>query len=266
MRYRLCLNRLPSSLIPSKLLGNTENTMPAHRSSLLSPFSSSSETSQRSALTGSPNVSFLNYIKLFNNNDSFSALQVALFERQDLAVKTSKMKHLAPLVEWLQDEANRQQEHMEEIFNGMEAVGLHRLLKKHFVRDNRVIQTRRGVEFNLPCSYKKKYSLYHWHSTLVPPSLLSKYASSSSDSLPTGAYKTISRYPLDGGFIHHYVQPAAPEPSISTVIPKKEPLATIQAKRSMPKIMMDWINYQGGIGSRFNPIIIEDDWFDASMV
>ena len=50
---------------------------------------------------------------------------MALFERQDLIVKTSEIKHLAPLVERLQDEANRQQEHMEEIFNGMEAVGLH---------------------------------------------------------------------------------------------------------------------------------------------
>ena len=104
--------------------------MPAHRSSSLSPFSSSSDTSKQLALTGSPNISFLDNIKLFNDNDSFSALQVALFERQDLIVKTSEMKHLAPLVKRLQDEANRQQEHIEEIFNGMEAAGLHRLLKK----------------------------------------------------------------------------------------------------------------------------------------
>ena len=40
----------------------------------------------------------------------------------------------------------------------------------------------------------------------------------------------ISRYPLDGGFIHHYVRPANPEPSTSTIIPKQEPIATIQAK------------------------------------
>ena len=240
--------------------------MPAYRSSSLSPFSSSSDTSQWPALIGSLNVSFLDYIKLFNNNNSFSALQVALFEWQDLIVKTSEMKHLAPLVEWLQDEANRQQEHMEEIFNGMEAVGLHRVLKKHFIRDNGVIWTRWGVEFNLPWSYKKKYLLHCRCSTLVPPSLLSKYVSSSSDSLLTGDYQTISRYPLDGGFIHHYIWPAAPEPSTLIVIPKKEPLATIQAKRSMPKITIDWINYQGGVGSCFNPIIIEDDWFSASMV
>ena len=240
--------------------------MPAYRSSSLSPFSSSSDTSQRPALIGSLNVSFLDSIKLFNNDNSFSVLQVALFKRQDLIAKTSEMKHLAPLVKQLQDEANQQQEHMEEIFNCMEAAGLHRVLKKHFVRDNGVVWTRWGVEFNLPQSYKKKYLLHHRHSTLVPPSLLSKYVSSSSDSLPIGDYQTISRYPLDGGFIHHYVRPAAPEPSTLTVIPKKEPLATIQAKQSMPKITIDWINYQGGVGSRFNPIIIEDDWFSASMV
>ena len=179
--------------------------MPAYRSSSLSPFSSSSDTSQQLASIGSFNVSFLDYIKLFNDDNSFSALQVALFKRQDLIVKTSEMKHLALLVERLQDEANRQQEHMEEIFNCMETAGLHRILKKHFVRDNGVIRTRRGVEFNLPRSYKKKYSLHRRRSTLVPPSLLSNYVSSSSDLLPIGDYQTISRYPLDGGFIHHYV-------------------------------------------------------------
>ena len=29
--------------------------------------------------------------------------------------------------------------------------------------------------------------------------------------------------------------------------------------RALRTIRMDWVNYQGGIGSRFNPIIIEDD-------
>ena len=87
----------------------------------------------------------------------------------------------------------------------------------------------------------------------------SRYESSSPDSLPVGNYQTISRYPLNGGFIHHYVRPAPPEPSTSMVIPKQEPLPTIQAKQMMPKVMMDWITYQGGVGLRFNPIVIEDD-------
>ena len=113
--------------------------MPAYRSSSPSPFSS--DSSQRLASIGSPNISFLDYLKLFNDDNSFTALMVALFEQQDLIVKTNEMKHLAPLVERLQDKANQQQEHMEEIFNGMEAAGLHRILKKHFIQDNGVIRT-----------------------------------------------------------------------------------------------------------------------------
>ena len=170
------------------------------------------------------------------------------------------MKHLAPLIERLQDKANWQQEYMEEIFNGMEAVGLHWILKKHFVRDNGTIRTRRRVKFNSPRSYNK-YSLYRQRSTPYPPALLSKYVSSSDDSLPTGNYQTVSRYPLEGGFIHHYVQPVNPGPSTSTTVPKQEQIATIQANQQMPKVTMDWINYQGGMGLRFNPIIVEDDWF-----
>ena len=69
----------------------------------------------------------------------------------------------------------------------------------------------------------------------------------------------ISRYPLDGGFIHHYVRPSNPEPSSSNVKLEQQSLATIQANRTMPKVKEDWLTYQGGFGSRFNPIIIEDD-------
>ena len=62
----------------------------------------------------------------------FSALQVALFEQQDLAIKTNKMKYLAELVKRLQDEANRQQEHIEEMFNSLETV-----LKLAYFTDHR---------------------------------------------------------------------------------------------------------------------------------
>ena len=145
------------------------------------------------------------------------------------------------------------------MFNDMEVNGLHKILKKHFVRDNRVIRPRRGVEFNLPRYHKKKYSLYHRRSTPFPPVLSSKLETPAVDDLPIGDYKTISCYPLDGGFIHHYVRPAAPEPSTSSIIPKEEPLPTIQVTRTMPTIKINWLTYQGGMGSRFNPIIVEDD-------
>ena len=138
----------------------------------------------------------------------------------------------------------------------MQATGLHQVLKKHFVRDNRVIRTRRRVEFNIP-RMTRKYSLYRRRSTTYPPPTTS-LRDSPDDSLPTGTYQTISRYPLDGGFIHHYVRPSNPEPSSSNV-KIEQPLATMQANRTMPKVTMDWLTYQGGFGSRFNPIIIEDD-------
>ena len=93
---------------------------------------------------------------------------------------------------------------MEEIFNGMEAAGLHQILKKHFVQENRTIKTRRVVQFDVPRSHKK-YSLHHRRSTPYPPLLLSKFVSSSDDSLPTGSYRTVSRYPLDGGFMYDQV-------------------------------------------------------------
>ena len=235
--------------------------MPTHRSSSpsLSSFSSSSDSQRRSFSVGSPNFTFLDFIKLFNSDNSFTALQSALFEREDFFIKTNEIKYLATLVEWLQDEANRQQEHIEEMFNDMEVNGLHKILKKHFVRDNGVIRPRRGVEFNLPRYHKKKYSLYRRRSTPFPPVPLSKSETPAADDPPIGNYKTISRYSLDGGFIHHYVRPAAPEPSTSSIIPKEEPLPTIQATRTMPTIKIDWITYQGGMGSRFNPIIVEDD-------
>ena len=133
------------------------------------------------------------------------------------------------MVERLQDEANRQQEHIKEMFNDMEVKGLHKILRKHFIRNNGVIRPRRGVEFNLPQYHKNKYSLYRRRSTPYPPVPLSKSETSPADNLPVGDYKTISRYPLDGGFIHHYVRLGPSDPSNSLTIPKEEPLPTIQA-------------------------------------
>ena len=105
--------------------------MPAYHSS--SPSPSTTDSSQRLVLTGSSNISFLDYLKLFNDDNSFITLSTALFGRQDIIIKTNELKHLAPLVERLQDEANQQQEYMQEIFNSMEMAGLHKILKKYFI-------------------------------------------------------------------------------------------------------------------------------------
>ena len=258
MSWQLYLNQNLPLLTLSKPSENTSSTMPAYCSSSPSPSSVSNDSYKRIISIGSPNITFIDFLKLCNNTDSFLALQHALFERQDLLTKTSEIKYFIPLIERLQEEANRQQDHIIEIFNTMEAAGLHELMKKHFVRDNRNIRTRRQVDFNIPSS-KNKYSLRRRRSTPYPPAITSIHNSQSEDSLPTGNYRTISQYPLDGGFIHHYIRPTNPEPSTSSIIPKEEPLPVIQATQTMPKFKIDWITYQGGMGSRFNPIIIEDD-------
>ena len=174
-----------------------------------------------------------------------------------MTVKTNEIKHLISLIGQLQDEINQQQEYVDEIFDSMEAAGLHQILEKHFVHDNGVIRTRRRLEFNIPRT-TGKYSLNQRRATPYPPTT-TFFRDSSDDSLPTGTYQTISCYPLDGGFIHHYVRPSNPEPSSSNVKLEQQPLATMQVNQTMPKVKIDWLTYQGGFGSRFNPILIEDD-------
>ena len=134
--------------------------MPAYRSSSPSLSSFSNNSHQRLTSIGSPDVTFLGYVKLCNNNDLFDALQNALFERQDLILKTNKIKYFIPLIERLQEEVNRQQDHIIEIFNTMETAGLHEILKKYFIHDNGRIRTRRRVDFNFSQS-TNKYSLRH---------------------------------------------------------------------------------------------------------
>ena len=111
--------------------------------------------------------------------------------------------------------------------------------------------------------------------TVSPLSILS---SSSELSPSIHSHKTISRYLLDGEFIHHYVQPVptASETAchheqffnnISPICRWTSP--TVWQERTQPKVetntfTFNWINYQGGSGSHLNPIVIEDDWFDES--
>ena len=109
----------------------------------------------------------------------------------------------------------------------------------------------------------------------------SSVLSSSSESSPLiHSHKTISRYSLDGGFIHHYVQPSPTasktahrrEQFFNNVSPiRRQTSPTVWQEWTQPKVetnrfTFNWINYQGGSGSRLNPIVIEDDWFNESKV
>ena len=101
----------------------------------------------------------------------------------------------------------------------------------------------------------------------------SSWSSSSSASSPSiGRIHTISCEPLEGGFIHNYTrQPPSSEPSqrreqifnhISLIRARTMP--TIWAEHTLNRTRLDWTVYQGGAGTRLNPIVIEDDWFRES--
>ena len=95
----------------------------------------------------------------------------------------------------------------------------------------------------------------------------SRSSSSSASSPSIDRIHTISRYPLEGGFIHNYTrQQPSSEPSrqreqffnsISPIHARKTP--TIWAECTLNRTRLDWSVYQGGAGTRLNPIVIEDD-------
>ena len=102
----------------------------------------------------------------------------------------------------------------------------------------------------------------------------SSWSSSSSALSPSvGQIHTVSHEPLEGGFIHNYTrQPPSSEPSrwreqffnwISPIHARTTP--TIWAEQTLNRTRLDWTIYQGGVGTRLNPIVIEDDWFRESV-
>ena len=132
--------------------------MPAYRSSSSSSDSSSGYP-RRSAPAPSIHITFFKYLRQFENDDSYKDLMVAVFGRQDLIMKTNEIKHLAKLVQRLQDEANEQQDYMLEIFNTMKNEGLDRILGKKYIRDNGMIRKRQGLQFDLPSRDKRSIPL-----------------------------------------------------------------------------------------------------------
>ena len=135
------------------------------------------------------------------------------------------------------------------------------LVNKYERRQAKQDAQRRGLQ--RPYVRKPYYS--------VSPSSQSSSSSASSPSI--GWIHTISCKPLEGGFIHNYSwQPPSSEPShqreqffnrISPIRTQTTP--TIWAKRTLNRTRLDWTVYQGGAGTRLNPIIIEDDWFRESI-
>ena len=277
--------------------------MPAYRSSSSSSDSSSGYP-RRSTPAPSIHITFFEYLRQFENDDLYEELMVAVFGRQDLIMKTNEIKHLAKLVQRLQDEANEQQDYMLEIFNTMKNEGLDRILGKKYVRDNGIIRKRRGLQFDLSSKNKKRANSIHRPSTPYPK----EGSSTAFIKKPIHRLQyspTASEYSPTASSYGEPLPSSQPEPSTSrlspTFVPEEYfpnldfPLTKTQyntalrlelynqlqerlidedefARRMMgiPEQVIteirqgqnggqrDWMVYNSGIGTRYNPIILDD--------
>ena len=259
--------------------------MPAYRSSSSSSDSSSGYP-RRSAPAPSIHITFFEYLRQFENDDLYEELMVAVFGRQDLIMKTNEMKHLAKLVQRLQDEANEQQDYMLEIFNTMKNEGLDRILGKKYVRDNGIIRKRRGLQFDLPSKgsstpfIKKPIHRLQYSPTA---SEFSPTASSYGELLPSSnPGPSTSR--LSPTFVPEEYFPNLDFPLTKTQyntalrlelynqlqerlidedefarrmmgIPEQ---VVTEIRQGQSGGQLDWMVYNSGIGTRYNPIILDD--------
>ena len=92
-------------------------TRTSHSSSSLSSFSISP---RRQILTGPTNLTFSEFLALFENDDDYEQLMVTLFERHDFILKTNAMRHVAELIRRFQDEIDEQRDYIRSIFIEME--------------------------------------------------------------------------------------------------------------------------------------------------
>ena len=80
------------------------------------------------------NASFSEFIDRFDNDKTYEELMVTLFERHDFISKTNSIRHTAKLVKRLQDEIDKQQKYMQQLFEEMEQGGLQQLLGQDYKR------------------------------------------------------------------------------------------------------------------------------------
>ena len=122
--------------------------MPATRTSRSSSSLSSFSISPRQQiLAGSMNLTFSEFLALFENNDDYEQLMVTLFERHDFILKTNAMRQVAELIRRFQDEIDEQWDYIRSIFIEMERAGLHELLNLDYKRTRGIIHRQRRVHF-----------------------------------------------------------------------------------------------------------------------
>ena len=146
----------------------------------------------------------------------------------------------------------------------MERAGLHELLNQDYKWTRGNIHRQRRVHFT-PTTTSKSPSLVPRPPTPYPCSTSSSslprpvilcYSLTASQYSPTASqYETPHESPT---FIPEIL---FPNPDIVPIQETQEELEQqIEEQiKSLRTIRVDWLTYQGGIRSRFNPIIIEDD-------
>ena len=244
-------------------------TCTSHSSS--SSLSSFSISPRRQILDGPTNLTFSEFLALFEDNNNYKQLVVTLFERHDFIIKTNAMWHVAKLIRCFQDKIDEQQDYIQSIFIEMERAGLHELLNQDYKQIRGTIRRQWWVRFT-PTTFSKSPS-----PVLRPPTPYPRSKSSSSSPHPvalrysptTSQYSpTASQYgtpPNSPTFIPEIL---FPNPDIVPIQETQEELEQQIEKqiKVLRTIRVDWLNYQGGIRSRFNPIIIEDDWNQGFQV
>ena len=198
------------------------------------------------------NVDFSKACSLIRH-DPTSHVEAELLHQLNLSIHFHEQE-----IEWLREKA---QQVISKHFTRLVTIDEHTyLVNKYERRQMKKDAQQRGLR--RPYVRKPYYS--------VSPSSQSSSSSASSPSI--GRTHTISRIPLEGGFIHNYTrQPPSSEPSrqreqffncISPIHARTTP--TIWAERTLNRTRLDWTVYQGGVGTWLNPIVIEDDWFRES--
>ena len=87
--------------------------MPATRMSRSSSsLSSFSISPRRQILAGPTNLTFSEFLALFENDDDYEQLMVTLFERHDFILKTNAMRHVAELIRRFQDKIDEQRDYI----------------------------------------------------------------------------------------------------------------------------------------------------------
>ena len=266
------------------------DTCTSHSSSSLSSFSISPH---QQILSGTTNFTFSEFLTLFENDDDYERLMVTLFEWHDFILKMNAMWHMAELIRHFQDEIDKQQDYIWSIFTEMERAGIHELLNQDYKQIRGTIHWQWRVRLT-PTTSSRSPSPILWPPTPYPRST----PSSSSPRLVALQYSpTASQYSPTASW--YGTPPESPTFSPETLFPnldfvliwetedkfhrrleeqylelstdKRENVKWIERQieeemRTLNRIRVDWVNYQGGIGLRFNLIIIEDDWNQGFQV